>query len=306
MPMTSAGTYARVLKAEMNLSHAAGNYENKLATKLAKGIVGVLTLGVGFGIIRLVEHYCNVRPKVAEYCANAEGIHASLMTASALHKKSVECHLQSGGILRLEEIAAGPDGEPAVRISDNHHTEVVPGTFRELCLKLEQEFETAPALYALGEGYQTLADFSQLGIIKMAPVINGPDPQLYGESLYVSSMYDLHALLSQAAAEGQTTVRITLREEAGDEFPLEFIEYPADEEGGQNMVLLTNEATQEDIIVEGGLVTLCEELETIFTVLAPNKAVKTLDERIADVARGAIASGVAADTRSVSSTTPLV
>ncbi|ECC8923125.1 hypothetical protein DUQ00_09240 [Salmonella bongori] len=306
MPMTSAGTYARVLKAETNLSHAAGNYENKLATKLAKGIVGVFTLGIGYGIIRLVEHYCNVRPKVAEYCANAEGIHASLMAASALHKKSVECHLQSGGILRLEEIAAGPDGEPAVRISDNHHTEEVPGTFRELCLKLEQEFETAPALYALGEGYQTLADFSQLGIIKMAPVINGPDPQLYGESLYVNSMYDLHALLSQATAEGQTTVRITLREEAGDEFPLEFIEYPADEEGGQNMVLLTNEATQEDIIVEGCLVTLCEELETIFTVLEPNKAVKTLDERIADVARGAIASGVAADTRSVSSTTPLV
>lgn len=276
MPMTSAGTYARVLKAETNLSHAAGNYENKLATKLAKGIVGVFTLGIGYGIIRLVEHYCNVRPKVAEYCANAEGIHASLMAASALHKKSVECHLQSGGILRLEEIAAGPDGEPAVRISDNHHTEVVPGTFREFCLKLEQEFEAAPALYALGE------------------------------SLYVSSMYDLHALLSLAAAEGQTTVRITLREEAGDEFPLEFIEYQADEESGQSMVLLTNEATHEDIIVDGRLVTLCEELESIFTVLDPNKAVKTLDERIADVARGAIASGVAADTRSVSSTTPLV
>lgn len=101
-------------------------------------------------------------------------------------------------------------------------------------------------------------------------------------------------------------MRITLREEAGDEFPLEFIEYQSNDEGEQSMVLLTNEATQKDIIVEGGLVTLCEELETIFTVLDPNKAVKTLDERIADVARGAIASGVAADTRSVSSTTPLV
>ncbi|VDZ78908.1 Putative cytoplasmic protein [Salmonella bongori] len=87
---------------------------------------------------------------------------------------------------------------------------------------------------------------------------------------------------------------------------LELIEYQADEESGQSMVLLTNEATHEDIIVDGRLVTLCEELESIFTVLDPNKAVKTLDERIADVARGAIASGVAADTRSVSSTTPLV
>ncbi|EHU6243221.1 hypothetical protein ACMHLZ_002112 [Salmonella enterica] len=116
MPLTSAGTYARAFKAETNLPQAAGNYENKLATKFAKGMVGVFTLGIGYGIFRLIEHYCNVRPKVAEFCANAEGIHANLMAASALQKKTVECSLKSGGQLRLEEISVGPNVCKAKRV----------------------------------------------------------------------------------------------------------------------------------------------------------------------------------------------
>ncbi|EAA6040921.1 effector protein steA [Salmonella enterica subsp. diarizonae] len=177
MPLTSAGTYARAFKAETNLPQAAGNYENKLATKFAKGMVGVFTLGIGYGIFRLIEHYCNVRPKVAEFCANAEGIHANLMAASALQKKTVECNLKSGGQLRLEEISVGPNGESVVRISDDNHTDEVPGTFKEICVKLEQEFETAPGLYALSERYKTLAAFSEMNALKIAPIINGPEPQ---------------------------------------------------------------------------------------------------------------------------------
>ncbi|EGM6571852.1 effector protein steA, partial [Salmonella enterica] len=72
MHINSAKTYARAFTANTQLHEAAGNYENKLATKIAKGIVGVLTLGIGYGIIRLIENYCNVRDKINDYCANAE------------------------------------------------------------------------------------------------------------------------------------------------------------------------------------------------------------------------------------------
>ncbi|EIF0625504.1 hypothetical protein LFP87_000684 [Salmonella enterica] len=308
MPLTSAGTYARAFKAETNLPQAAGNYENKLATKFAKGMVGVFTLGIGYGIFRLIEHYCNVRPKVAEFCANAEGIHANLMAASALQKKTVECNLKSGGQLRLEEISVGPNGESVVRISDDNHTDEVPGTFKEICVKLEQEFETAPGLYALSESYKTLAAFSEMNAFKIAPIINGPEPQFYGENLYVRSMYNIHRQLSQAAAEGKTTVRMIVCEEAGEQYPLEFIEFP-DPVTEQIKVILTNEATQEDITIEGNFVQFSEEFERIFTALdSTNETFKPLEERIIDVARSAIATGVrpADDASSIMSTIPLL
>ncbi|SUH15639.1 effector protein steA [Salmonella enterica subsp. enterica] len=31
----------------------------------------VLTAGLAYGFTRVIEHYCNVTPKVAEFCANA-------------------------------------------------------------------------------------------------------------------------------------------------------------------------------------------------------------------------------------------
>ncbi len=47
----------------------AGDYENKLSTKIAERHLVLLTAGLAYGFTRVIEHYCNVTPKVEEfYC----------------------------------------------------------------------------------------------------------------------------------------------------------------------------------------------------------------------------------------------
>lgn len=65
MPHTSVSTYARALSGNKLPHVAAGDYENKLSTKIMKGILYVLTAGLAYGFTRVIEHYCNVTPKVA-------------------------------------------------------------------------------------------------------------------------------------------------------------------------------------------------------------------------------------------------
>lgn len=101
---------------------------------------------------------------------------------------------------------------------------------------------------------------------------------------------------------------MTVCEEAGEQYPLEFIEFP-DPVTEQIKVILTNEATQEDITIEGNFVQFSEEFERIFTALdSTNETFKPLEERIIDVARSAIATGVrpADDASSIMSTIPLL
>ncbi|EBS3996423.1 hypothetical protein E1669_07725 [Salmonella enterica subsp. enterica serovar Matopeni] len=81
MPHTSVSTYARALSGNKLPHVAAGDYENKLSTKILKGILYVLTAGLAYGFTRVIEHYCNVTPKVAEFCANAGNIHNHLADA---------------------------------------------------------------------------------------------------------------------------------------------------------------------------------------------------------------------------------
>lgn len=59
MPHTSVSTYARALSGNKLPHVAAGDYENKLSTKIMKGILYVLTAGLAYGFTRVIEHYCN-------------------------------------------------------------------------------------------------------------------------------------------------------------------------------------------------------------------------------------------------------
>lgn len=61
MPYTSVSTYARALSGNKLPHVAAGDYENKLSTKIMKGILYVLTAGLAYGFTRVIEHYCNWR-----------------------------------------------------------------------------------------------------------------------------------------------------------------------------------------------------------------------------------------------------
>lgn len=275
MPVTSAGTYARAFKAEDKLHYAAGNYKNTLATKFAKGIVGVLTLGIGYGIFRLIEECRNVRPKVAEFCANAEKIHAALAVHVALQSldDAVGVYLSDGRLLTLQELTSWPSGEKYVQISDGIYTEEIVGTFQGICAKLEKEFDMVPALYDLSGRYRTLDSFSEMSICKMAPVINHSESHARPRSIYVSNMRTIHQFLCQTVAEGNTSVSVPLHDGLDKVGEVEFIEGLR-----QNSVLIKKSETT--LIVEGGLRNLCEEFETIFYALDPNDRFKSLNEWI--------------------------
>ncbi|ECC3551485.1 effector protein steA [Salmonella enterica subsp. salamae] len=147
MPHTSVSTYARALSGN-NLPHvAAGDYENKLSTKILKGILYVLTAGLAYGFTRVIEHYCNVTPKVAEFCANAGTIHNYLADAVRDELFTTDIELSDGRMLIFEQVSLIAGGKPIVRISDGENTVEVKGSFEEICMRLEEGFFDAPAYY---------------------------------------------------------------------------------------------------------------------------------------------------------------
>lgn len=122
MPHTSVSTYARALSGNKLPHVAAGDYENKLSTKIMKGILYVLTAGLAYGFTRVIEHYCNVTPKVEEFCANAGNIHNHLADAVRDEQFIIDVELSDGRMLTFEQLSLMAGREPIVRISDGEHT----------------------------------------------------------------------------------------------------------------------------------------------------------------------------------------
>lgn len=147
MPYTSVSTYARALSGNKLPHVAAGDYENKLSTKIMKGILYVLTAGLAYGFTRVIEHYCNVTPKVAEFCANAGNIHNHLADAVRDGLFTIDVERSDGRMLTFEQLSLIAGGKPIVRISDGKHIVEVEGTFEEICMRLEEGFFEAPAYY---------------------------------------------------------------------------------------------------------------------------------------------------------------
>lgn len=140
MPHTSVSTYARALSGNKLPHVAAGDYENKLSTKIMKGILWVLTAGLAYGFTRVIEHYCNVTPKVEEFCANAGHIHNHLADAVCDGLYTIDVELPDGRRLTFEQLSLMAGREPIVRISDGKHTVEVEGSFEEICMRLEEGF----------------------------------------------------------------------------------------------------------------------------------------------------------------------
>ncbi|EBF8125187.1 effector protein steA [Salmonella enterica subsp. enterica] len=147
MPRTSVSTYARALSGNTLPHVAAGNYENKLSTKILKGILWVLTAGLAYGFTRVIEHYCNVTPKVDEFCANAGTIHSHLADAVCDGLFIADIRLSDGRVLIFEQLSLIAGGKPIVRISDGEQTVEVEGSFEDICMRLEEGFFEAPAYY---------------------------------------------------------------------------------------------------------------------------------------------------------------
>ncbi|ASG16633.1 effector protein steA [Salmonella enterica] len=160
MPHTSVSTYARALSGNKLPHIAAGDYENKLSTKILKGVLWVLTAGLAYGFTRVIEHCCNVTPKVAEFCANAGTIHNHLADAVRDGLFTIDVELSDGRMLTFEQLSLRAGREPIVRISDGEHTVEVKGAFEEICMRLEEGFFEAPAYYDydIDEKYKTVRE----------------------------------------------------------------------------------------------------------------------------------------------------
>ncbi|MCF3895523.1 effector protein steA, partial [Salmonella enterica subsp. enterica serovar Weltevreden] len=86
---------------------------------------------------RVIEHYCNVTPKVDEFCANAGNIHKHLADAVCDGLYTIDVDLSDGRRLTFEQLSLMAGREPLVRISDGEHTVEVKGSFEEICMRLE-------------------------------------------------------------------------------------------------------------------------------------------------------------------------
>ena len=153
MNVTSVNTYARALNSQENNAQAAGEYKNSIGTIIAKGVVGILTLGIGYGIIRLIEEVAKVRPKIHEFCHNAEDIHKKLANAHLNDEKLVNVELKDRRVITFRESDKG------TYISDGDNNEILlNGKFSDICLRLESDFVACPGYYAISGNYQALSE----------------------------------------------------------------------------------------------------------------------------------------------------
>ncbi|ECY0240398.1 type III secretion system effector SteA [Salmonella enterica subsp. enterica serovar Typhimurium] len=198
MPYTSVSTYARALSGNKLPLVAAGDYENKLSTKIMKGILYVLTAGLAYGFTRVIEHYCNVTPKVAEFCANAGNIHNHLADAVRDGLFTIDVELSDGRMLTFEQLSLIAEGKPIVRISDGEHTVEVEGTFEEICMRLEEGFFEAPAYYDydIDEKYKTVRE--RMAAYNALPQALGAIPCL---EYYIARASNMQEAKAQWAAD---------------------------------------------------------------------------------------------------------
>ena len=66
-------SFQRVFSAETGLASAAGDYKSSTIATVAKGFLGVITLGIGYGVMKLYEHF-NSRAKVEQFTSMSDDI----------------------------------------------------------------------------------------------------------------------------------------------------------------------------------------------------------------------------------------
>ncbi len=144
MPNTSFNTYARAFTATKNIKDAAGNYENTTGTKIAKTLVGILTLGIGYGVMRLIEEFAFVKPKVHEFCDNACRIFNALEDSKNEGKSRISVETVDGNIITLEKTGEG------VTITDanGNSSTCKDETFQSIKEKIEKDFVENPGFYS--------------------------------------------------------------------------------------------------------------------------------------------------------------
>ncbi|ETZ15754.1 effector protein steA [Salmonella enterica subsp. enterica serovar Typhi str. STH2370] len=163
-----------------------------------KGILYVLTAGLAYGFTRVIEHYCNVTPKVDEFCANAGNIHNHLADAVRDEQFIIDVELSDGRMLTFEQLSLMAGREPIVRISDGEHSVEVKGSFEDICMRLEEGFFEAPAYYGydIDEKYKTVRE--RIAAYNALPQALGAIPSL---KYYTDRANDMPEAKAQRAAD---------------------------------------------------------------------------------------------------------
>ncbi|VVE84441.1 hypothetical protein [Pandoraea sputorum] len=131
---------------ESDLAQAAGNYENTRCTKVVKGLVGMLTLGIGYGILYIVEDSCNVVPKIEEFREAAVKLYRAI-EASPLQRggrAQVSVRTRDDREIKFCETERGVDIEDA----DGHVSELRGLTLARIREKLALDFAVNLGAYA--------------------------------------------------------------------------------------------------------------------------------------------------------------
>ncbi|QDQ26546.1 hypothetical protein FNU76_09280 [Chitinimonas arctica] len=140
MPCTTLRTYARAFESPAELHIAAGRCENSTARKIVKGIVGIITLGIGYGVIKLYE-YSKSRDKIHEFCDNAMLIHDALNDAYKSNDSVARIRL-NGKEITFTQVGAN------IAITDGENKEKLKGIdFRGVCKKILDDVSRAPGPY---------------------------------------------------------------------------------------------------------------------------------------------------------------
>lgn len=142
---TSLNTYARAFQAPDNLAHAAGNYDNSIMTKVAKCAISVLTLGLGYGILHLVERLSNVNPKINEFCYNANAIANELSTAIEDGKDHITVTLDNGQQITIQQ----DDCNLLLRSQDGQTQTLNEMDLTKLYHKIVHDIQNNPGIYGI-------------------------------------------------------------------------------------------------------------------------------------------------------------
>ena len=135
----SVNSLQRALTAETGLASAAGNYKSSTIATLAKGFLGVLTLGIGYGIMKLYEHF-NSREKVEQFTSMSRDILNKLDNRG--NENKVDITTFDNKMITLTE-----DGRN-VTITFDGKTATLTGTsLDEIKANLEKDIRDNPELY---------------------------------------------------------------------------------------------------------------------------------------------------------------
>lgn len=156
--ITSASTYLRAFSANSDIKDAVGGCQHTTSQKLARIIISVLTLGLGYGVLKLMDANTS-RNNIEQFCDCAPRIHNELSDAVLRNESSVTINFSEEQKITFSQILNVTTGKIMVMIFDGTHHGTVEGSLESICSKLENDFYSYPGCYRIdGKEHKSLSE----------------------------------------------------------------------------------------------------------------------------------------------------